>query len=160
MSTGRTIAGLAGLAAVTCLLSLGGTALAAPADAAIAEVAVLDRAVLRGDILSIDDFGNEERSAGRARGALSAADAAGKEAIRNLAPGRMVRASDVVAPRLVRRGEPVTITVRTGGLTINSAGRALSSGGAGDLVRVVSTATNRTLDGMVEGSGAVLVAAP
>ena len=60
----------------------------------------------------------------------------------------------------VERGEPVTISLRGAGLVIGTTGRALGSGGMGDLVRVVAPATGRTLDTIVEGSGAVRVAAP
>jgi flagella basal body P-ring formation protein FlgA len=81
------------------------------------------------------------------------------EAQRALSAGTVVRASDVIRPQLVRRGEPVTITLRDGGLSISTEGRALGSGAAGDFVRVVSLSTNRTLDGVVEGTGAIRVSA-
>ena len=97
------------------------------------------------------------RTAAQGRGALSADAAAGKEATRNLPAGSVVRATDVIAPRLVRRGEPVSVTVRSGPLAIATPGRALGSGGAGDLVRVVILATNRTLDGIVDAPGKVRV---
>jgi flagellar basal body P-ring formation protein FlgA len=53
----------------------------------------------------------------------------------------------------------VMLTVKSGGLTITAQGRALSDGRRGDIVRVVATPTNRTLDGAVEGPGAVRIAA-
>jgi flagella basal body P-ring formation protein FlgA len=120
-------------------------------------VPVLVRAIERGELLSAGDFEPQPRSPGFATGALAPRDAAGHEAVRNLAAGTVVRAGDVVTPRLVRRGEPVTVNLRSGGLTIATAGRALASGGMGDLVRVV-TATNRTLDATVEATGAVRIA--
>ena len=95
-----------------------------------------------------------------ARGAVPASQAAGRESVRNMPAGAVVRASDLVAPRLVRRGEPVNIVVRSGGLTISTQGRALASGGVGDMVRVVAASTNRTLDGIVDGNGAVRIGAP
>jgi len=121
-------------------------------------VPVLVRAIERGEILAASDFEAQPRSPGLATGALAPRDAAGREAVRNLSAGAVVRAGDVVTPRLVRRGEPVTVNVRSGGLTIATTARALGSGGMGDLVRVVTTATNRTLDAVVEGSGAVRIA--
>jgi len=53
----------------------------------------------------------------------------------------------------------VTINIRSGGLTITTAGRALADGAMGDLVRVVASSTNRTLDAEVEASGSVRVTA-
>lgn len=64
----------------------------------------------------------------------------------------------VAAPKLVRRGQPVTVAIRSGALTITAHGRALADGRAGDMVRVV-TSSSRTLEGVVEASGAVRVAA-
>ena len=64
----------------------------------------------------------------------------------------------VAAPKLVRRGQPVTVAVRLGALTITAQGRAQTDGREGDMVRVV-TSSSRTLEGVVEASGAVRVAA-
>ena len=64
----------------------------------------------------------------------------------------------VAAPKLVRRGQPVTLAVRSGALTITAQGRALTDGREGDMVRIVTSAS-RTLEGVVEASGAVRVAA-
>jgi len=126
--------------------------LAAAADPATTPVLV--RRIERGETLSAADF---ETRPGALAGALTPAQAAGREAVRVLGAGTPVRAGDVVPPRLVRRGEPVTVAWRAGGLLITAAGRALSSGGLGEPVRVVTSATNRTLDAVVEGSGAVRI---
>ena len=123
------------------------------------EAPVLDRTIERGEILSSDDFTTGSLPPSQARGAMSADAATGMEASRHLRAGAIVRASDVMTPRLVRRGEPVTIHIRSGGLTISTAGRALANGAMGDLVRVVANSTNRTLDAEVEGSGSVRVTA-
>lgn len=125
------------------------------ADAVL--VPVLAHAIARGDIVTAEDFERQPRAPFLAAGIVGPADAGGREAARNLSAGAVVRPGDLVTPRLVRRGEPVTLALRSGGLVITAAGRALSSGGSGEAVRVVVTATNRTLDGIIEGSGAVRV---
>ena len=127
---------------------------AAPAQV---EVAVLARPIQRGEILSADDFVYEKRSPNMGRGAIEAEAAKGMEAVRPLSPGSIVRISDVISPRLVRRGEPVLIAYKTGALTITTQGRALASAGAGEPVRVVTTSTQRTLDGFVAGNGLVRI---
>lgn len=168
MTKARPLVALAGLTGVVGSLLVATTVARAqspaPATArvptpATANVSVLGHAVARGELLAADDFATEARSAAQGRGALAATDAAGKEATRNLPSGSIVRSTDVATPRLVRRGEPVNVTVRSGGLSIATAGRALGSGAAGDLVRVVITATNRTLDGIVDGPGEIRIAA-
>jgi flagella basal body P-ring formation protein FlgA len=141
------------------LLAAGPVVAQVGAPAAV-DIPVLSRAVARGEVLGQDDFTTEARSPAQARNALAVANAVGREATRMLPAGTVVRATDVIAPRLVRRGEPVTITVRSGGLAIATGGRALASAGAGEMVRVVSLSTNRTLDGVVEGPDAVRVTAP
>jgi flagella basal body P-ring formation protein FlgA len=139
---------------------VAGAAFAQVGAPASIDIPVLGRAVARGEVLGADDFTTEARSPAQARGALAVANAVGHEATRTLPAGTVVRPTDVITPRLVRRGEPVTITVRSGGLAIATGGRALASAGAGDMVRVVSLSTNRTLDGVVEGANAVRVTAP
>lgn len=140
-----------------------GCALAFVSPALAAEpvpVPVLAHPVARGDLIAASDFEAQPRPPGYGTGALSPTAAAGHEAARNLSAGMVVRAGDIVTPRLVRRGEPVTISLRSGGVVITTAGRALSAGGMGDLVRVVAPATGRTFDTVVEGSDAVRISAP
>lgn len=124
------------------------------------QVPVLGHAVQKGDRIEAGDFTVEGRPPAAARGALAVEDAAGMEAARNLAAGVVVRRGDVMRPQLVRRGEPVTIRIVSGPLVITASGRALSGGGQGDMVRVVTNTTSRTLDGLVEGSGTVRIATP
>ncbi|WP_066779991.1 flagellar basal body P-ring formation chaperone FlgA [Sphingomonas sp. CCH5-D11] len=144
-------------------IGLGGLWIAAAAPLAAAEaidVPVLARAITRGELLDATDFSSEPRPMVQARGAIAVRDAQGKEALRNLPAGTVVKATDIASPRLVKRGEPVVIAVRQGALVITTQGKALSSGGAGDLVRVVALSTSRTLDAIVEKSGTVRVVAP
>jgi len=121
---------------------------------------VLIRPIARGEIVGKDDFDVAMMGPAQARATLTPRDAAGREAVRDLAAGVVVRPADLISPRLVRRGEPVTITMRGPGLAITADGRALTAGAAGDVVRVFSLSTNRTLDAIVEGPNAVSVRAP
>lgn len=146
------------MTALLALALLGAGTVPAPAEDV--QVAVLAHPVEKGTRLETADFAVESRASAAARGALRAEDAAGMEAARRLAAGAIVRRSDVMQPQLVRRGEPVTIRIVSGALAITAGGRALASGGQGDMVRVVTNATSRTLDGIVDGSGTVRVAAP
>lgn len=150
----------------TTLLALAGLALfAAPATAQsvtpseTVAAPVLDHPVAKGDLLAAGDFVTQDVPAVQARTLPRLKDIVGMEAARALQAGAMVRASDVIRPQLVRRGEPVTIALRQGGLSITTAGRALGNGAAGEFVRIVSLSTNRTLDGVVEATGLVRVAA-
>jgi len=143
------------------LAALMGGAIPAAAQTAatVADVPVLVRDVEKGELLSAGDFAVEPRPLSQARGALEIDVAAGKEALRRLRAGSTVRPGDLIRPQLVRRGEPVSINVRSAGLTITAQGKALSGGARGDLVRVVNVSTNRTLDAVVEQTGSVRIAA-
>lgn len=120
---------------------------------------VLARTVERGEVLSKADFVTAPVLAAIARNALSPAEAAGQEAVRRLNAGAPVRSTDLAVPRLVRRGEAVTISLVSGGLKITSAGRALSDGARGEHVRVLNLATNRTLEAVAESAGNVRMTA-
>ena len=121
---------------------------------------VLARAVERGEVLAKADFETARVLPAVARNALSPAEAAGQETTRRLNAGAPVRASDLTSARVVRRGETVTISLVSGGLRITAPGRALSDAGRGDVVRVMSLATNRTLEGVALAAGEVRVQAP
>ncbi|MCJ8157708.1 flagellar basal body P-ring formation chaperone FlgA [Sphingomonas sp. LaA6.9] len=142
---------------LSALLFTASGALHAQSAPATVETPVLVRAIEKGEALSPADFAVEPRPASVARGAIAPAETAGLEASRRLMAGAPVRATDLAKPQMVRRGEAVTIALRSGALLITTAGRALSGGGKGDPVRVVSLSTNRTLDAVIENSGRVRV---
>lgn len=127
--------------------------------ALLALAPVLAHPVERGAILSAEDFIEDGAYAPPAN-AVAPEQAIGKEATRWLPAGAVLRTGDVAAPRLVRRGETVSVRVLSGGLTVATSGRALADGRAGESVRVLATATRRTLGGVVDGPGTVRVIAP
>lgn len=147
------------LAALSALSATVATGAAAQATDTV-RVAVLDHPVARGDVLTQGDFTEETRPAAQARGALRPRDGVGLELRRALPIGSIVLASDLMPQQLVHRGEPVMIRVVAGGLTIAATGRALNSGAKGEMVRVVTATTNRTLDGVVDATGSVRIVAP
>ncbi|WP_084581916.1 flagellar basal body P-ring formation chaperone FlgA [Sphingomonas azotifigens] len=123
-------------------------------------VAVVQQSVARGERIEMADLSIEARPEASARGALRPEEAVGMDASRALSPGTLLRRGDVMKPQLVKRGEPVTARIVSGALVITAAGRALGGGAQGDPVRIVVTATNRTLDGIVDGTGTVRISTP
>jgi flagella basal body P-ring formation protein FlgA len=118
---------------------------------------VLVHDIERGAILAAADFADGPVNGDAYTGGIEAETAIGLEAVRRLSIGHVVRGNDVATPRLVKRGELVTVRARSGGLTITTSGRALADGRKGDDIRVVLPATSRTIDGFVENGGSVLV---
>lgn len=145
---------------MSALLLLAALAATPPTSSATSDVAVLLHPIARGEIVGRDDVAAEPRAPAAVGLALSPKAAIGQEAVRDLPAGIVLGRSDLVAPRLVKRGTPVTLWVRKPGLLISTEGRALASGAQGESVRVFSVATNRTLDGVVEGPSAVRIVAP
>ena len=76
---------------------------------------------------------------------------------RTLSPGQPMRAADLRAPVIVPRGDTVTIHYHVGTLAITARGRALHDGAAGDVVRVINTDSNRTIEVVVTGPNEVSV---
>ncbi|HSX54528.1 MAG TPA: flagellar basal body P-ring formation chaperone FlgA [Sphingomonas sp.] len=137
------------------LLAASGTLAPAAAD-----TPVLVRAVEKGETLSASDFTTAALPPAAARGATRPSEAAGQEATRRLVAGSPVRAADIAAPRIVRRGEAVTIALLSGGLRITATGRALGDAGKGEMVRVLNLSTNRTLNAVADTPGQVRLIAP
>lgn len=82
---------------------------------------------------------------------------AGMETARRLPAGRPLTARDLVEPRLVRRGETVTVIWRAPGLELTGLARALEDAALGQSVRLVNVDSNRPLRGVVIGRKQVAV---
>lgn len=141
-------------------LALAGAVQTAPAAPATVDAPVLSRSVEKGDVLGAADFTTAPLPAANARGALPPERALGQEALRRLQAGAAVRAADIGAPRIIKRGQAVTILVQNGELTISAAGRALSDAVVGAPVRVLNLSSNRTLDAVADASGRARILTP
>ncbi|MFT4585698.1 MAG: flagella basal body P-ring formation protein FlgA [Gammaproteobacteria bacterium] len=63
----------------------------------------------------------------------------------------------VKAPRLVRRGERIVLSLHTGSVAVRVAGEALSDGTRGQQIRVRNLSSKRIINGTVGDPGVVLV---
>ncbi len=125
----------------------------------ILEVPVLQARMRAGEIISDADIGYVEMPAHRvaADAALDAAEMVGLSPRRSLAANVPVRLADLRPPIVVHRGEPVTMLLSSGALTITARGRALEDGARDRMVRVVNIDSNRTIEAEVVGPGTVSV---
>jgi flagella basal body P-ring formation protein FlgA len=87
----------------------------------------------------------------------AAADVVGARVIRRLEPGDAVLATMVAVRQAVRSGDRVTIRTIGHGVEVEAQGIATGSGGAGDTIRVVNSASRRPLSVRVVGAGEVEV---
>lgn len=88
---------------------------------------------------------------------LDPAALAGMAARRTLPAGAPLRALDVEPPRLVDRGDTVTLIYRDGPLALTAMGRALERGARGQVIRVTNTNSARTVEGRVTAPREVTV---
>jgi len=82
---------------------------------------------------------------------------AGQLAKRNITAATVITPQMLQAPKLVKRGQRVTLIVETGPLKIRSTGKAMSDGKSGDLVSVKSDGSLRVVDGIVVSPGVIKV---
>lgn len=122
-------------------------------------VLVLARGVAAGEAITADALATETRDTARIAGAVlsDAAQATGRVARRTLTAGTVLSAGDLVAPRLVRRGDQVALVSRRGGVEVRVAGRALGDAGEDERVAVENLSSRRVLQGRVGPGGEVLV---
>jgi len=122
-------------------------------------VLVTRRPLTRGTTLTETDVVLEERDvSGLRKGYLSdPAAVVGLRLERSLRAGYALSTDLVAPPRLVRRGERVTVVARVGGLEVRSHGRALEDGVAGQTIAVENAASSRVVEGVVARAGVVQV---
>jgi len=85
------------------------------------------------------------------------AEIAGKRATRVLAPGTILKASEVEMIPLVDRGAGVTVSVVLNTVTVTSKAKALEDGDLGELIKVQDITTGKRLVGTVVGKGQVIL---
>lgn len=122
-------------------------------------VLVLSRSIAPGQPITADAIVAETRDAARlGGGALSdPAQAVGQVARRMLAPGAVLSANDLVAPRLIRRGDTVALVSRRGGVEVRVTGKALGDAGENERVSVENASSRRVVQGVVGPGGDVWI---
>jgi flagella basal body P-ring formation protein FlgA len=83
--------------------------------------------------------------------------AAGLVPARPMAAGTPLMAADLSEGPVLRRGDPVVLVTRVGGVEVRVGGRALGSPGPGGLVRAENVESRRIVQGRVAGPGIVEV---
>lgn len=122
-------------------------------------VLVLARGIAAGETLAAADMTTAQRDAARIAGAVLAdpAAAVGRVARRTLQAGSLLSASDLVAQRLVRRGDSVALVSRRGSVEVRVAGKALGDAGENERLSVENLTSRKIVQGTVDASGDVLV---
>jgi len=120
---------------------------------------VATRELLRGELVTAADVRLEQQDLTQLHsGYLSALDlAVGKRVKRTIRQGGIIKPRQVVAPTLIKKGAEVTIRVNSNRIQVSTKGKALSSGGPGERIRVRNLSSNKVLEATVVSAGIVQV---
>jgi hypothetical protein len=72
---------------------------------------------------------------------------------------RVVQANQITPQLRVQRNAIVALTLRSGGLEIQTEGRALAEGGVGDVIDIMNLSSRTRISGRINSDGSVLVTA-
>jgi flagella basal body P-ring formation protein FlgA len=125
------------------------------------EVVVTARPLVRGDILQPDDVRMLRKDVSRINNGAYLEDASsliGYELRQSVAANSLLYARMLQAPKLIRRGDKVTVLAVVGGLEVRVLGEALSDGGKGQMIRVRNLSSKRIVQGEVVSKGMVRIA--
>lgn len=122
-------------------------------------VLILNRGIAAGETIALADITTAQRDVARIAGAALAdpAAAVGRVARRTLSAGSLLAANDLVAQRLVRRGDSVALVSRFGGVEVRVAGKALADAGENERVSVENLSSRKVVQGTVATNGDVFV---
>lgn len=117
------------------------------------------RPLLRGQRIAAHDIQVSHRKASKLSVSYfhQPSEIIGMVAKRGIPAGRPFSLQLIAPPRLVRRGQDVTLIAETGVLSVRMKGKALSDGAAGDVIRVKNSTSNRVVEGVVTAMGVVKV---
>ncbi|HET7925419.1 MAG TPA: flagellar basal body P-ring formation chaperone FlgA [Rhodanobacteraceae bacterium] len=122
-------------------------------------VLVAKRALVRGDVVDGDTTELAERDVLElGYGHLDEPSRyAGSRVLRPIPEGAAIAPTAIAAPLLVERGATVTLLARGNAIDVRATGIAVEDGSAGMRVRVRNASSGRTVDGIVDGPGLVLI---
>jgi flagella basal body P-ring formation protein FlgA len=126
---------------------------------AVARVPELIQATGRGDVITARDL----RWVSVREDTLNQDVATDPSQIVGMEPRYLIRAgiplrlSDLRRPTLVRRDALVTIVLRTPYMTLTAQGKAISSGGKGDVIQVTNLQSHKLVEATIVSAGTVVV---
>ena len=118
---------------------------------------VAARNLQRGELIAEGDFSVEMRSLPASSGDVFSQpnQALGLEVKRTIAVGDVINARRVTQPVIVKRGDKVTISAKTGGIAVVTQGTALNNGKKGQQIKVRNSKSERVVSARVSARGQV-----
>ena len=122
-----------------------------------ADSVVATRSIPEGAVISAEDVTLVAMDIPDALTALK--DAIGQIAPSGLNAGRVVLADQITPQLRIQRNAIVALTLRSGGLEIQTEGRAMTEGGIGDVIDIMNLSSRTRISGRINSDGSVLVTA-
>lgn len=124
-----------------------------------AQVLVATRALVRGSVIAQEDVVVARRRLNGTRldHLRDPAAAVGRVATRAIGPDQILAAANVMLPRLVKRGDEVTIASIGTAVSVQVKGQALKDGALGDRISVRNLNSKRVVEGIVNADGMVVI---
>ncbi len=125
----------------------------------IQPVAMSTRPLARGEVITDSDIKMVERDLAALKMGyiIDRKQPVGKVLKRSIGSDTIITPRLIELPRLVRRGEQVTIVAESLGIEIRATGEALADGARGDLIKVRNTTSKKVIEAIVSGPGMVKV---
>ncbi len=122
-------------------------------------VAKSTRSLPRGDVISATDIEMVEHDLAALKlGHIGERqEVVGKVAKQHIAAGIVITPHMIEAPRMVRRGEQITIVASSTWIEIHATGTALADGAQGDLIKVRNSRSKKVIEAVVVQPGVVRV---
>jgi flagella basal body P-ring formation protein FlgA len=71
--------------------------------------------------------------------------------------GQKLRQADVERPRMMKKGDVVTLIYEVPGMTLTALGRAVTDGASGDVISIVNSQSHRTVEAKITAAGTAIV---
>lgn len=122
-------------------------------------IVVANRPVARGEILEQSDLSLRRLDSSLLSGAYfhQLDDVVGQQARRTLNANEVIYDHSISAPLVIKRGESVIITAKTGSLLVKMTAIAMSDGRLGEQISVKNSQSKRIVDALVTAPGQVEV---
>ncbi|WP_224743867.1 MULTISPECIES: flagellar basal body P-ring formation chaperone FlgA [Lysobacter] len=124
-----------------------------------ADVVVLTRPVPAGQPITAEHIAMGRRDIAGAGAAVfdDPVEVIGMTAVQGLVPGSALTRTDLANGSLLKRGDPVMLVSRVGGVEVRMSGRALGRAAPGETVAVENLGSRRIIRGRLVGDGLVEV---
>ena len=122
-------------------------------------IVVAKSTIARGTLITNADLEITERNVSTLRNGYfeSFKEIIGNQAKRNIMQGKTLTKLQIIAPKIVHKGERVAIIAKSGQFSVRMIGKALSDGALGKKIRIQNISSKRIIEAVVTSQGVVKV---